>query len=272
VSYFLEHQQKNAQKTLLQDYDGVAVVTIFYAGSLLYSVGCERFGLGVVGLEEHYDPDVELFLVSYYGYRYYDATTGRWPSRDPIGGPGSVSWFERYAKVQTIKSSLGGALYISSMAEYRRSITSFLFRPSESYSELNLYNTVGNSLINGYDYLGQLSCFDLNTGFQNPTPECGNIDGFYRHCVNTCLLNKCTLGLLGDGFADWVAGDDKKNDTNSNNDRWANDLGDAIGDAGGDCESGCASELVTEHALECCQDPNGANPRRNKDDANCPCK
>jgi RHS repeat-associated protein len=94
VSYFLEHQQKNAQKTLLQDYDGVAVVTIFYAGSLLYSVGCERFGLGVVGLEEHYDPDAELFLVSYYGFRYYDPTTGRWPSRDPIEERGGVNLYE----------------------------------------------------------------------------------------------------------------------------------------------------------------------------------
>jgi hypothetical protein len=85
VSYFLANQQKNVQKTLRQDYYGVAVVTIFYTGSLLYSVRCERFGLSVVGVKEYYDPDAELFLVSYYGFRYYDSGTGRWPSRDPIG-------------------------------------------------------------------------------------------------------------------------------------------------------------------------------------------
>lgn len=27
---------------------------------------------------------------SYYGYRYYDPATGRWPSRDPIGEEGGV--------------------------------------------------------------------------------------------------------------------------------------------------------------------------------------
>lgn len=32
-----------------------------------------------------YDAKCEPALVFYYGYRYYDAETGRWLNRDPIG-------------------------------------------------------------------------------------------------------------------------------------------------------------------------------------------
>ena len=31
--------------------------------------------------------------VAYYGYRYYDPVTGRWPSRDPIGERGGVNLY-----------------------------------------------------------------------------------------------------------------------------------------------------------------------------------
>jgi RHS repeat-associated protein len=31
--------------------------------------------------------------VTYYGYRYYDPVTGRWPSRDPIGEQGGINLY-----------------------------------------------------------------------------------------------------------------------------------------------------------------------------------
>jgi RHS repeat-associated protein len=31
--------------------------------------------------------------VRYYGYRYYDPVTGRWPSRDPIGERGGINLY-----------------------------------------------------------------------------------------------------------------------------------------------------------------------------------
>ncbi len=31
--------------------------------------------------------------VTYYGYRYYDPVTGRWPSRDPIGEEGGINLY-----------------------------------------------------------------------------------------------------------------------------------------------------------------------------------
>ena len=36
------------------------------------------------------DPDIGLY---YYGYRYYDPQTGRWPSRDPIGERGGLNLY-----------------------------------------------------------------------------------------------------------------------------------------------------------------------------------
>ena len=34
-----------------------------------------------------------MFVMYYYGYRYYDPETGRWPSRDPIGERGGVNLY-----------------------------------------------------------------------------------------------------------------------------------------------------------------------------------
>ncbi len=40
------------------------------------------------------DAEVVNAPLYYYGYRYYDPTTGRWPSRDPIGEKGGLNLYE----------------------------------------------------------------------------------------------------------------------------------------------------------------------------------
>jgi RHS repeat-associated protein len=37
--------------------------------------------------------DHKMWVIHYYGYRYYDPNTGRWPSRDPIGERGGVNLY-----------------------------------------------------------------------------------------------------------------------------------------------------------------------------------
>jgi RHS repeat-associated protein len=42
--------------------------------------------------ESHEQP---VMLIAYYGFRYYDASTGRWPSRDPIGELGGRNLYSQ---------------------------------------------------------------------------------------------------------------------------------------------------------------------------------
>ena len=46
---------------------------------------------------KYHDPETAF---SYYGYRYYDPVTGRWPSRDPIGESFRTKEFNIYAFVK----------------------------------------------------------------------------------------------------------------------------------------------------------------------------
>jgi len=41
----------------------------------------------------HRNPKPKTMGVTYYGYRYYDPDTGRWPSRDPIGEQGGINLY-----------------------------------------------------------------------------------------------------------------------------------------------------------------------------------
>jgi RHS repeat-associated protein len=39
------------------------------------------------------DTDHKMLVMYYYGYRYYDPETGRWPSRDPIEEQGGINLY-----------------------------------------------------------------------------------------------------------------------------------------------------------------------------------
>jgi len=49
---------------------------------------CNLFSSNVLQQEAHSTSEAH---VAYYGYRYYDPLTGRWPSRDPIGEEGGLN-------------------------------------------------------------------------------------------------------------------------------------------------------------------------------------
>ena len=51
---------------------------------------------------------LHLSLIHFYGYRYYDPVTGRWPSRDPIGEEGGVNLYAFVANDGILKSDLWG--------------------------------------------------------------------------------------------------------------------------------------------------------------------
>ncbi|MES2996358.1 MAG: RHS repeat-associated core domain-containing protein [Verrucomicrobiota bacterium] len=76
----------------------------------------------------------------YYGYRWYDRATGKWPSRDPLGEEG---FFQCYMQA-----------YLKDLGEEQNDLESSKHR-SETYG--NLYALVKNNPINFFDVLGLLS-------------------------------------------------------------------------------------------------------------------
>ncbi len=140
----------------------------------------------------------------YYGFRYYDPVTGRWPSRDPINQLGSSEWFykqfifqrvaqEVYFKVINLRNSINQRFYgaRSFAIDWSRVVsdvmrdygvnqnTRFFVNLSE---EKNLYLSVDNNAENEIDILGKRSY-----------TEC------YNDCVNTALFGIPGQLVLGGG-------------------------------------------------------------------------
>ena len=84
-------------------------------------------------------PKTQAFegVVMYYGYRFYDPETGRWPSRDPLG---EMSFFDAYASNEV----RGLGLVESEM----------IIRELEDESRGNIYAFLRNAPLNAYDKHG----------------------------------------------------------------------------------------------------------------------
>jgi len=84
MGYFLTSQA--AKKC---DYDAPRVVSTNPAATRAH----KGLNSQAVQIASTYDPRSEPVVVTYYGFRYYDPETGRWPSRDPIGRFGSINLY-----------------------------------------------------------------------------------------------------------------------------------------------------------------------------------
>jgi len=85
----------------------------------------------------------------YYGYRYYDPVTGRWPSRDPIGERGGPRWFDHQDREQffrRLETEWGAYGWVARLLSPHFS--------SSEYESPNLYGFVRNAPIGFLDYLG----------------------------------------------------------------------------------------------------------------------
>jgi len=119
-------------------------------GNVLTNQGTRWSASTPYGFSTKYE-DVETGLL-YYGYRYYDPVTGRWPSRDPIGERGGVNlygmvrndavngWDELGLKPGDEHDTFGealksGATYIADLTTKSRELgvkelfSSFMFSP-----------------------------------------------------------------------------------------------------------------------------------------------
>jgi RHS repeat-associated protein len=85
----------NGNVTEITDHTGASAATYRYDafGNTLVATGSyaatNRYRFSTKPL----DDEIANALLYYYGYRYYDPTTGRWPSRDPIEEAGGLNLY-----------------------------------------------------------------------------------------------------------------------------------------------------------------------------------
>jgi RHS repeat-associated protein len=107
--------------------------------------------------------------VAYYGYRYYDSLTGRWPSRDPIEEKGGVNLYgfvendgvNRFDILGKSGAALGGGLLqLATMAAgYKMSqCPQDTLSPRECENCMLGWYLVGLAAINGGGILAASSC------------------------------------------------------------------------------------------------------------------
>jgi RHS repeat-associated protein len=190
--------------------------------------------------------DVETTGWDNYGYRYYLPQLGRWPSRDPINEVGGVNVFEMSSNSPINRVDVLGL-------EDR-------VNPRFMGSVGDIEFTDPLFLKKGKDALGEF--------YEPPIPECTAIEGFYRHCVNTCLLKKISAGWLSNNFADYYTGDTGQEDRNSRNDREGAFAGDWAASQKS-CEDACVAPFMNKHKQECCQLP--TLEHLNRDQPACTC-
>jgi RHS repeat-associated protein len=93
------HYDGNGNVTEITDASGNPAASYRYDafGNTLVSTGAYAASNRYRFSTKPLDSEVTNAPLYYYGYRYYDPTTGRWPSRDPIGIRGGVNLY-RYVE------------------------------------------------------------------------------------------------------------------------------------------------------------------------------
>ena len=209
----------------------------------------------------------------YYGYRFYDPATGRWPSRDPIGEAGSVPWFLAQDTLFAVKivlwqklkaaSGLDKLVYVYALNQ----VDAFKKKVGEQIAGPNQYSVVLNQPINQIDILGLAGFWEKwdavwdaglidarnakniadkaakdarATGL--PGPHNGPQDA-YRHCLASCKaardIGEEDTKQITDNHEDHGGGPADENSM----DRHNNSEGMKCAKEKKSCEKGCLDKL-----------------------------
>ena len=178
--------------------------------------------------------------LAYYGYRYYDPTNGRWPSRDPL------------------KEKAGYNMY------------SFVNNKSlNNTDKLGLVCWLPNYTPPSYQPDPQYSLQDTILPVRDPYGSCVT-EGFYRHCVNNCVLTRYGVPEF---LVDWLArnrgNDQEDNPECDQDDLNANEQGRQIGSepSNESCADSCRESHDDAVNSQCCP----SNPSFRKDSNLCSC-
>jgi Type VI secretion system (T6SS), amidase effector protein 4 len=195
--------------------------------------------------------------VAYYGYRYYDPLTGRWPSRDPI-----VDIAFRHTQIQ----SLGLDWFVDQVALRIPKNSSSLFTDSQEseedllsgilpFLEKNLYQFSDNNPLSLIDFLGLLQYSTLALNYPTPAEHPTEVANTYsiwklvggkvqQNGESGTFTNSCAIrmshALNGSGIQiNFASG---KTSSGKNPPKWwyyfrVNDLKDFISDIFGTADS-----------------------------------
>jgi RHS repeat-associated protein len=171
----------------------------------------------------------------YYGYRFYDPATGRWPSRDPIGERGGLNLYG--------------------------------FVGNNGINKVDYFGLFGGTGIGGPQIPGwnaprpprpplHADNQNLDDWFDDPGPSCFN-EGWLRHCILSCRLQHRTgagwLTQLGAQFSGndlpWQATRDQ-GDVNANQQGINNANNNGPGDS---CVDRCTQQWWQKVRDECCE-------------------
>ena len=171
--------------------------------------------------------------VLYYGFRYYDATTGRWPSRDPIEERGG---FNLYGFVDN--DSINGWDYLG------------LYGPLDPES---------SRLLQEANRIHPDNTGPVEIWIPDPLiKHCFN-DGWMRHCVSSCKLAHrlgSVLDILVQLAAQITGGDLPWQESRDDGDVQANQAGIDIARRQGkrvSCITKCREAFMAKFKEECCQ-------------------
>ena len=182
--------------------------------------------------------------VAYYGYRYYDPQTGRWPSRDPIGEDGGVNLYGFVGNDGVNRWDILGKVGAGPW-------TSPLPPPPHPPKPPRHPDNNG-----------------LDDWFDDPSVSCFN-EGWLRHCILSCRLQHETgagwLTQIGAQISGndlpWQASRDQGDvDANQQGIDNANNNGPSTS-----CVTTCTQQWWDKLATECCD----LDPKYTKDSKEC---
>jgi RHS repeat-associated protein len=97
--------------------------------------------------------------VRYYGYRYYDPVTGRWPSRDPIGERGGENLYGFVYNDPTGWIDILG-LNPGTLYEFEEAVSKALDHALKDYRKLNEKVVKAGEASTHYEFFGVVCCKD----------------------------------------------------------------------------------------------------------------
>jgi RHS repeat-associated protein len=187
--------------------------------------------------------------VAYYGYRYYDPTTGRWPSRDPIEEQGGLNL---YGFIGNDGFNWVDFLGLTACDDYANGLVDNMCMDEEAGKTANHRGFKAFR-----EYLWDAKSPSEHDGFKPKLTAGGQGNQVYRHLnrgISSTLDSEFLLDMqtLKDRLERAIGGEDRYNERDAEvyADKMAKVVGRMLGKSYRDCCGSCRKESETETDAE----------------------